>query len=58
MKIDIDLVKDNIENGFVEPPTNLNTNEFRLWCDGYAKCYEEIMDVLEGLKEQYGDSTS
>ena len=49
-----DNIIDRIVNRIVKPPEELTANELCIWCNAYAECQDNIIDIINKLKEGYG----
>ena len=52
--IGYNYIIDQVVNRKVQPPEEMYTMELRAWLTGYAKCQNDIIDIINKLKDQYG----
>ena len=52
--IGYNYIIDQIVNRKVQPPKEMYTMELSAWLTGYAKCQNDIIDIINKLKDQYG----
>ena len=49
-----DLIIDKIVNRTVEAPEGLTARELLIWMNAYADCQDDILDIIEKLKDTNG----
>ena len=52
--IGYNYIIDQVVNRKVQPPEEMYTMELSAWLTGYAKCQNDIIDIINKLKDQYG----
>ena len=53
-KMGYDAIISRIVNRVVEPPNGKTTYELTAWLAGYAKCQNDVLEIIGKLKDQYG----
>ena len=44
-------IKDSIINRTIEPPKAMTTHEMCAWLSGYAKCQNDILELIDKLSK-------
>lgn len=53
-KVGYSLIIDRIVNRKVEPPKGLDAIGLLNWCSAYAQCQNDILDIIEKLRDSNG----
>lgn len=53
-KMGFDQIIERIVNRHFDPPRGKNLLEFSGYLDGYADCQNDIISLLQELRDQYG----
>ena len=53
-KMGYDMIFDRIVNRAVQPPDDMTVEMLNAWLSGYAKCQNDVLEIIGKLKDQYG----
>lgn len=53
-KMGYDMIVEHIINRKIQPSEEMYTMELSAWLTGYTKCQNDIIDIINKLKDQYG----
>lgn len=49
-----DQIVERIVNRTVQPPDDMTVEMLNAWLTGYAKCQNDVLEIIGKLKDQYG----
>lgn len=53
-KMGYDMIFERIVNRTVQPPDDMTVEMLNAWLTGYAKCQNDVLEIIGKLKDQFG----